>query len=84
MTKPTGKPVGRPRLDIDDAICPENLLDQRQKTKLKDWLSKKKKTSTTIGGRYTYKFTPTGLGLMIEVIDNFDKDTLDLTEIDNW
>lgn len=75
---------GRPKSDIDDAINPENLLDRHQKTKLKTWLSKKKKSNTTIGGQYTYKFTPTGLGLVVEVVDNFNKDTLDLTEIDNW
>lgn len=32
-----------------------------------------------IGGRYTYKFTPTSLGNIVKVIDNYTKEELDLT-----
>ncbi len=38
------------------------------------------------GGRWTYSFTPTSLGLVINVIDNLIKEDniLDLTDYENW
>ena len=38
----------------------------------------------TIGGRWTFSFTPTGLGTVVEVKDNKTGDILDLTDINEW
>ena len=62
----------------------ENLLNKKQKEKLKKWKSKKRKSNVTIGGRYTYEITPTGLGLDIQVKDNLKNDKLNLTDSKNW
>ncbi len=37
-----------------------------------------------IGGRYTYSFTPTGIGTIVKVHDAISKETLDLTDYENW
>lgn len=36
------------------------------------------------GGAYTYKFTPTTLGLVIKVENGLTKEEIDLTEYDGW
>ena len=62
----------------------EDLLTEKQKVKLKKWKNKQGKTTATIGGRFTYKITPTGLGLIIIVEDNSNGKTINLTESENW
>ena len=37
-----------------------------------------------IGGRFTYSFTPTGLGMIVEVVDGISGKSIDLTEYDLW
>ena len=37
-----------------------------------------------IGGGVTYSFTPTGLGMIIEVTEGITGLTLDLTDVDSW
>ncbi len=37
-----------------------------------------------IGGRYTYTFTPTSLGIIIKVKDAITKTELDLSEYEHW
>ena len=62
-----------------------DFLDNRQLEKLNKWLKKKKKVNTgAIGGRYTWQFTPTGLGYVIKVRDNIKKDEIDLTDVEDW
>jgi len=36
------------------------------------------------GGRFTYSFTPTSLGLATEVTDNVTKETCNVTDYENW
>jgi len=42
------------------------------------------KYSGAIGGRYTYSFTPTSLGVIVKVRDNLINEELDVTEYDEW
>lgn len=37
-----------------------------------------------IGGRVTYSFTPTSIGLIIKVTYSLTNETIDLTDYDNW
>ena len=38
----------------------------------------------TIGDRFSYKFTPTGLGVIVSVIDALADESKILTNFDNW
>ena len=40
------------------------------------------KSTTTIGGMYTYEITPTGVGLFIKIRCNQCHESLDITDID--
>jgi hypothetical protein len=40
--------------------------------------------SGAVGGRYTFEFTPNGIGVAVRVIDFHTKQELDLTEFDSW
>lgn len=62
-------------------------IDGDELAKLNRWMKKKnlKKYSGSIGGRFTYSFTPTSLGVAKTVTDGMeDKDTLDLTDYESW
>ena len=37
-----------------------------------------------IGGGLTYSFTPTSLGVVVEVTEAFTKKTINLTDYDSW
>lgn len=61
-------------------------LDEEEK-KLNEWLAKKdlSKYGGAIGGRFTYCFTPTSLGMVVKVRDSMEsKDTIDLTDYSSW
>lgn len=36
------------------------------------------------GGAYTFSFTPTTLGMCVEVRNNLTKETINLTDFGNW
>lgn len=62
-----------------------------QRERLLDWKKEQDKIyessamyAGAIGGRYTYSFTPTGLGLIITVTNNITKDQIDLTNYEDW
>jgi hypothetical protein len=60
-------------------------LSEEQKAKLKEWMDKKPKEYTgAIGGRYTYSFHPTSLGVVVKVTDELKKDEIDLTDYEDW
>lgn len=56
-------------------------LNEKQIKKFEEWRnSKRKKTYTAaIGGAYTFSFTPTSIGVMVEA-SHADGDRIDLTE----
>jgi hypothetical protein len=58
------------------------LTEEQEKT-LNEWKSTQEFPPATIGGAYTYEFTPTGLGTII-VVKCVNKNTIDLTDYDNW
>ena len=61
-------------------------LTKKQAEKLNEWSNQKDLTIYTgaIGGRFTYQFTPTSIGVVVRVIDNIDKTEIDLSEYDEW
>lgn len=60
-------------------------LTQEQTKQLNKWKKSLPKSPYvgTIGGAYTYKFIPTGLGLIVTV-ERIDGYSIDLTNINNW
>lgn len=62
-------------------------LDETQIKKFEKWKKKQKKkdpTTFTAGERWTFMFTPTGLGLVVHVKDNLINEEIDLTDWDNF
>jgi hypothetical protein len=61
-------------------------LSPKQTLKLNKWKKAKDYSIYTgaIGGRFTYEFTPTSLGVVVKVSDAVDKTSIDLTEYENW
>lgn len=55
---------------------------------LNDWIESQEKVHEgsvgAIGGRYSYSFTPTNLGVVSVVTDNFTKTSIDLTGYNEW
>jgi len=40
--------------------------------------------STAIGGRWSYVFSPTSIGVVVEIVDCHDNVKCDLTDYDSW
>ncbi|CAB4219010.1 hypothetical protein UFOVP1604_93 [uncultured Caudovirales phage] len=62
------------------------LVDSEIK-KFEKWKKKQKKKDPfmpTAGERWTFMFTPTGIGTVVEVKDNNTDEILDLTDWDLW
>ena len=59
------------------------ISELEQKT-LNEWLKSKdlEVYCGAIGGRFTYSFTPTSLGMIIKVKDDLDGDEIDITDYD--
>lgn len=59
-------------------------IEEEQEEKLNEWMkSLPKAKNSTIGGAYTYEFTPTGIGLSL-IVRRVDGHEIDLTEYDKW
>jgi hypothetical protein len=61
-------------------------LSENEAAKLEAWLKTKDHTKYAgcSGGRFTYCFTPTTLGIVYKVIDNLDKNEIDITDYKDW
>jgi hypothetical protein len=69
-------------------------LNESQKRKLSDWereLEAKIKAKEgyspyygATGGQLTFMFTPTNLGVVVKVEHCYTKETIDLSEYENW
>lgn len=62
-------------------------LSKTQEEKFHKWrkkLPKKRIRQMGAGGSYTFHFTPTGIGDIVEVTDSLTDRWLDLTEMENW
>lgn len=61
------------------------IIDDDQLKKLDEWMrSKPKKYTGAIGGRFTYSFHPTSLGVVVKVMDEVDRDEIDLSDYEGW
>jgi hypothetical protein len=61
----------------------EFKLDEGQVKKLRKWQKSIKKKYGSYGG-YSYKFSPNGIGIGIEVYSELAKKFLELSEVDKW
>lgn len=60
-------------------------LNKKQWEKLEKWSKSIEKQYTgAIGGRFTYTFHPTTLGMVVKVIDEVTKKEIDLTDYNDW
>ncbi len=62
-------------------------LSEDEIKKFEKWKKKMKKkddSMPTAGERWTFMFTPTGLGTVTEVLDNATNEKIDLTDWDTW
>lgn len=61
------------------------ILSEGQVKKIDEWIKGHKKVNTgASGGRYTYSFTPTTLGVCVKVKDGITNEELGITECDDW
>lgn len=64
------------------------VLTAEQEKLAREWIESRELTSpsrrTAIGGRFTFAFTPTSVGVIAVVKDVHDDAKLDLTDYDNW
>lgn len=53
-----------------------------------EWIKEQKEKhphpGTTIGGRFGYKFSPTGLGVAVSIHDNLTGEMKEVTDVSNW
>ncbi len=60
-------------------------LTKEQIEEINKWMDKCGSGATgAIGGRYTYSFTPTSLGLVVKVEDALTGKKLDVTYYNEW
>lgn len=62
-------------------------LDDAQEAQFEAWRKIQKEKDpriATAGERWTFMFTPTGLGTVVKVKDELLKEELDLTDWENW
>lgn len=61
-------------------------ISEQDKKKIQEWKKTLPRPDVvgTIGDRFAYSFTPTGLGVMVTVKDFLSGQVLDLTDYDSW
>lgn len=69
--------------DILDAEGRAFSISRCEKAHLDKWMSSIKEKHGKYGG-YRYTFTPTGIGVNIEVYSTLEKQTLDITNYEKW
>ena len=68
----------RYKYELDDKEI--EVFEQWQKEQVK----KNNSNHSTIGGRFSFIFTTTGIGIMVESIDNETDEKKTLTNFDKW
>lgn len=73
---------------MEENIALTFTIDEEEYKIAKKWMKKQKKKHGseigTIGDRFSYKFTPTGLGVIISVVDALTKKSKVITNFNNW
>ena len=62
-------------------------LSEEEERQINDWIRKQKEKDSstfTIGERWTYCFTPTGLGTIVKVKDNKLDEEFNPTDVSLW
>ena len=63
-------------------------LDETQIEKFENWkrnqLKKTNEQLSFVGGRWSFKFTQTGIGVCVLAVDELLKEELDLTDFESW
>lgn len=60
-------------------------LTDEQATKIQQWIAGHPRLySGAVGGRYQYIFTPTSIGVCVEVRDQMTQESLNVTDYDSW
>jgi hypothetical protein len=59
-------------------------LTEQQKAAVSEFTNVPAEYCGAIGGRYTFSFTPTAIGMVVEITDNVLKRQLDITDYDSW
>ncbi|WP_226035771.1 hypothetical protein [Aquibacillus saliphilus] len=59
-------------------------LDEKQSKKAEKWMEEKEAYVGAIGGQFTFRFTPTGLGTIAVICDDESGEELNLTDYDEW
>jgi len=72
----------------------DKFLNNKEKEKLNKWMEEQLEKaprdeygriiSGCSGGMFTYEFTPTTLGTVVRVINNLNKEVVDLTDYKSW
>lgn len=63
-------------------------MNDKEKKAAEAWISKqrkkKKSPDTAIGGRFSYIFTPTGIGTAVTIRDGLTGEEKNITDYDTW
>ncbi len=59
-------------------------LTNNQQDLISKWLENPGDYCGAIGGRLTFSFTPTSIGVITIVTDNLTKETLNITNYEEW
>lgn len=62
-------------------------MSDAEAAKVDTWIKEqdlKAEDISTSGGRYSFIFSPTGIGTAIKVIDNLLKEEIDATDYSDW
>lgn len=79
------KPLAYCCPSLNGKIMFDFKLTKDQITKFIEWSSKHEDAyGGAIGGRYTFSFTPTSLGLVTKVKDDISGEEIDLTDYNMW
>lgn len=62
-------------------------IDKEDIKKISKWVKKQRKKDSSnfaLGERWSYIFTPTGIGTLLTIKDNILNEEYEVTDISNW
>ncbi len=63
------------------------VLEDKELENAMSWMSEqmaRKPGCGSDGSRFSYEFTPTGLGMCVAIIDGLTKERKNVTDVSNW